>query len=492
MRYSNLASVLLVILFLSLPSPASAHGTHNCDWGDATTVLTCLHETKHKINDIWDKVLETWKGVVQGGKDTLFGTVKEIDAFLKGVESSFNTAKRNFDTITGTTLDSIEQGVAAVQPVIEDEFFGAQAFLGTDPGGCGPGSGCAVFRQDLKDFLLELNTLSFELGDFYNSLPADSPLVQVQILYNAVDYLPGYFLYPMARAMQELDLAFPYYSDVVSDLTADILVLKQAVTGEPLSSSGGLAYHKAVNRTVSSYGSTEASFNTCAFIDNNRTAVEHSKKTAYGLTLGLKALGIAFRAKSRTIVVDTSIEAFGTVGKRVRVDKAGLAGTIITGIADASLAVLGATTTKVHYCDLLLNQNGLDSQLVDLSNILNGLDDLTGLSGSLANIDGKLDSLKTGQVALGLQLGVLGSKQTDIASQLTGLGVQQSDIASQLTGLGSQHSDIAIQVTDQVSGLSGQLDSQTAALSSQVQAISAQLDYIQRCFLVNGKKPADC
>lgn len=479
MRYSNLVSVLLVIFFLSLPAPAQAHGTHDCSWSDPTKVIVCLHETKHVINDIWDKVLETWRGVVQGGKNTLFGTVKEIDAFLKGVESSFNTAKRNFDTITGTTLDSIEQGMSAVQPIIEDEFLGAQAFLGTDPTGCGPGSGCAVFRQDLKDFLLELNTLSFELADFYDSLPPDSPLAQVEIIYNAVDYLPGYFLYPMARVMQELDLSLSYYSGVVSDLTAEILVLKQAVLDETPALASVRSYAETASESSKSFTQEETvPLNTCGFIDSNRVAVDHAKKTAYGLTLVVKGIAVALKFKSRTFVMDTSVEVFGTVGKRIRVDKAGGWGVFLGGIADASLSVLGAVTTKVHYCDLLLNQNGLDEQLVDLSDTLKGLDDLTGMSGSLASIDGKLDTLSAGHAALGLQLGVLGT--------------QQNDIASQLTGLGAQHADIANQVTGQVTGLSGQLDSQAAALSSQVEAISAQLDYIQRCMLAKGKAPADC
>ncbi len=399
MQPKNFISAFVIILFLSLPAPAKAHDA-TCDWADVTTLIGCLHNSKHVINDIWGKVVDTWEGVVEGAKGTLFGTVKEIDQFLKGVEGSFNIAKNEFDTITGTMINSVDLGIATVQPIVEDEFIKAMDFLGDDPGGCGPGSICYGFRGDMKDFLLALDELALSLADFYEVIPPASPLNQLGMLLDAVDYMPGYFLYPLYRGLEEMNFSFPYYSGQVEDLTAAVLVIKQAQLGTAAAPGSplGVNYYPQ----TAGFGSPSLKFelpspDSCGYIHDSRALVDDARRYGYPAAVILKGIAVALILKGKTVQTSTSAAAFGTAGTVIKMDAAQGFGTIFSGVADAALAVLGGITSKVYYCDLMQSQgdttveinNHIDLQIDDLNNQL-----VDHIDGQIADLNSQLEDIR--------------------------------------------------------------------------------------------------
>jgi len=392
MRPKNFISAFIIILFLSLPAPAKAHDA-TCDWADVTTLIGCLHNSKHVINDIWDKVVDTWKGVVEGAKGTLFGTVKEIGQFLKGVEVSFNTAKIEFDTITGNMINSVDLGIATVQPIVEDEFVKAMDFRGDDPGGCGPGSICYGFRRDMKNSLLALNELALSLADFYEVILPASPLNQLGMLLDAVDYMPGYFLYPLYRGLEEMNFSFPHYSDQVEDLTAAVLVIKQAQMGTaaaPANHLGATYYPQAAG-----FGSPSLKFelpspDSCGYIYDDRALVDDARRYGYPAAVIFKGIAVALILKGKTVRTSTSAAAFGTAGTVIKMNAAQGFGTVFSGVADAALAVLGGITSKVYYCDLLASQGNTTSEISNHIDV-----QIAGLNSQLEDIRKQLDLIRS-------------------------------------------------------------------------------------------------
>lgn len=430
----RIQQVILAGMLLTLGQSALADD-RDCDW---ISLGGCLHNLYHDIaglgddvEDMWDDVEDIFDQVVTSTSTSLLGMVQDIDGFLDNTEASFNTARSQFDHVTGTMLTSFAEGVEATVPVFEREFLDAQAFASS----CAGGTACGVFRANILSFLGELNTLTGELLYFYDEVPADSPLQQVEGIRSAIEFIPSSFLYPLYRAMDELDFSFAEAADEVADLNASLVVLKQLNPAGALSASRGLRYGLEQEYTgkygyVSAAAATDPFYSAdqvCDFIAANRDDVDMARYIAYGSTVFIKGVGVVLRMIGKTVQTEVQAQAFGTTGAAIKIDKTSALGVFLSGTADALFQVLGATTTRIYFCDV------------------------------------------------STQLASLGNAQVD------------ANIA-----LATQHNEIKAQVTTLGVDLGEQLEAIETNLTTQLDEVRAQLDWIRSCLPSNSQGQGNC
>lgn len=357
MKRTHLLSLVCVAFTLCISQSAVAHEdedkgfTHDCDWGDATTIFNCLHVAKHSINEIWDSVVNGTTGAIADIKWFFDETEKYV---LNAVEQ-----------VTST----IDMSYEAVVQVLDEENHKVIAFLG-DGGACLEQSVCYEFRGGMIEFLALSATVNHELIDFYEVLPPDFPTAELAGLTEWIEEVPGYLLYPMYRAADQIDFDFDHYSVSLMDLSDDLALIKTLVNSgttenfnEPLKVTQSM-YLQSVAPT-----SVFNQFSKCnvwlSYHDDLATAAHHG----IGVSMAVKALGVILRAAGKTFAVDASVEAISP-GVIIKSSPARAFGTFFSGLGDMGLAIFSSVSSRNNQCLMHSQITDLESEVDFLKTLI--------------------------------------------------------------------------------------------------------------------------
>lgn len=381
-------------------------------------------------------VIDTVKDNVDALLERTSGLKARTENTLTEVQFVTDTFKNSLGVISAEVSDSVRYGYEDLNTILENNREGLADFLNvpsTSPTQnsptsfnfeppsdrsteCSASSPCGIFREDLKDFILQMETLSNTL--IANNDSGVDLNIDFALLDKILEQLPSRALFPLYRVMVVETSILNDMQYVTLETTAHLDTLVGALDSRYLSFSSNQAFPQDVY---------DAQY--CQPLIENFSAVNDSKKALAFYSAGYKVIGKFMIAMGDTMIkypdLSGGFAEFANIHVSVKDNDMKKYGSVFDGISDALSDKSKTINQKISLCTSLRAQlNILDA----ISNINGG-----GSSNNQAVLDGQADILAQQQAMIQQQQEII-DRQLTMLSAINDIDQGDSDNQEVLDG----------------------------------------------------------